>query len=279
MKKLDEQSQKRKKAAVIATGWVGDTIACTAAATSLSEKGYEVTFFTRWPQLIPILKNDSRFTVRLYWHLRILLLIKPILNWYYDKVVEEPTKWGYKEPFTAEIRRIAGCAPIPEYQLFLSSEAVVLDTVHNPKPVIAISRDLYKRAYGRDIDKLVAQLQTLAEVCWVGLPPQKNSKHGKSSGLLDDAIKISKSDIFMGPEGGLLWLAAGISKPCIYFTENIVEVAKQNKIPNLDHVLGSKNHFPKQAIYFALPPDCSNEFAITFTKNVIDKLGLNYGKQ
>lgn len=279
MKKLDEQSLKRKKAAVIATGWVGDTIACTAAATSLSEKGYQVTFFTRWPQLIPILKNDSRFTIRLYWHLKLLRLIKPILKWYFDVVIEEPAKWSYKEPFTAEIRRIADCVPSPEYQLFLRPERAVLNATRNPRPIIAISRDLYKRAYGRDIDKLVAQLKTLAEVFWVGLPPQKNSKHGRSSGLLDDAISISKCDIFMGPEGGLLWLAAGITKPCIYFTENIVEVAKQNKISNLDNVLGSKNHFPEKAIYFALPPNCSNEDVITFTRNVMDKLGLNYAAQ
>jgi hypothetical protein len=81
----------------------------------------------------------------------------------------------------------------------------------------------------------------------------------------------------MGPEGGLLWLAAGLTKPCVYFTENIVEVAKQNKISNLDHVLGSKNHFPDEAIYFALPPYCSNEDTIIFTKNVMNKLGINYG--
>lgn len=266
----------QKKAAVIATGWVGDTIACTAAATSLYEKGYQVTFFTRWPQLISILKNDSRFTVRLYWHLKLLRLIKPILNWYFDVVIYEPAKWSYGEPFTAEIRRIAGCTPMTEYSLFLGSEKAIADTKYQSRPVITISRDLYKRAYGRDIDNLIVQLKTLGEVQWVGLPYAKNSKHGKASGLLGDAMRILKGDIFIGPEGGLLWLAAGIDKPCIYFTENIVEVAKQNNIQNLDHVLGSKNHFPNKAIYFALPPYCSNEEAVNTTRNVLDQLGLNY---
>lgn len=270
---------KKKKAAVIATGWVGDTIACTAAATSLYDKGFEVTFFTRWPQLIPILKNDSRFTVQLYWHLKFIRLMKPILNWYFDIVIWEPSKWSYQEPFTAEIRRIAGCAPITEYQLFLSPERAMVKTSHNSKPVITISRDLYKRAYGRDIDGLVTQLQMLGKVEWVGLPPQKNSKHGKGRGLLGDAISIFNSDIFIGPEGGLLWLAAGINKPCIYFTENIVEVAKQNNAPNLDCILGSKNHFPDKAIYFALPAYCSNEDAVKGTRNAMDILGLNYGVQ
>lgn len=270
---------KQKKGAVIATGWLGDTIACTAAATSLYEKGYKVTFFTRWPQLIPILKNDDRFTVRNYWHLKLIRLIKPILNWYFDVLICEPAKWSYREPFTAEIRRIAGCAPITEYQLFLSSERVRADTPDNVKPVIAVSRDLYKRAYGRDVDLLIHQLQTLGEVQWVGLPPQKNSKHGKRRGLLSDAIRIFKSDIFLGPEGGLLWLAAGLGKPCVYFTENIIEVAKQNNILNLDHILGSKNHFPDRTIYFALPPYCSNEDAIKTTRNAMNKLGSSDGTQ
>ncbi|QWE16885.1 hypothetical protein [Polynucleobacter sp. AP-Nino-20-G2] len=270
---------KSKRAAVIATGWVGDTIACTAAATSLYDKGFKVTFFTRWPQLVPILKNDSRFTVRLYWHLKIIRILKPILNWCFDVVIWEPNKWSYQEPFTAEIRRIAGCAPITEYQLFLGPERAMVEASHNSRPVITISRDLYKRAYGRDIDNLISQLQTLGKVEWVGLLPLKNSKHGKTRGLLSDAISIFKSDIFIGPEGGLLWLAAGIGKPCIYFTENIVEVAKQNNIPNLDHILGSKNHYPDKDIYFPLPAYCSNEDAIKITKNAMNTLGVHHGEQ
>ncbi len=270
---------KRKKAAVIATGWVGDTIACTAAATSLYELGYEVTFFTRWPQLVEILRNDSRFSVRLYRHLKAIRLFRPILSWYFDLLVWEPNKWSYKEPFTAEIRRIAGCPPTPEYELFLGSKNVVTDVAHGSRPVITVSRDLYKRAYGRDIDDLITQLQTLGQIEWVGLPPQKNSKHGKQKGLLDDAMRIFKSDIFVGPEGGLLWLAAGIGKPCIYFTENIIEVAKQNNILNLDHILGSKNYFPNSAIQFALPPYCSNERVIKIAGDVMNELGLRYDTQ
>jgi hypothetical protein len=265
---------KRKKAAVIATGWVGDTIACTAAATSLYELGYEVTFFTRWPQLVEILRNDSRFSVRQYWHLRVIRLLRPILSWYFDLVVWEPSKWSYKEPFTAEIRRIAGCLPTPEYELFLGSKKAAANITHGSRPLITVSRDLYKRAYGRDVDDLITQLQTLGQIEWVGLPPQKNSKHGKQKGLLDDAIRIFESDFFVGPEGGLLWLAAGIGKPCVYFTENIVEVAKQNNILKLDHILGSKNYFPDSANHFALPPYCSNRRVVEVVEDVMDKLGL-----
>ena len=262
MKKLDEQSQKRKKAAVIATGWVGDTIACTAAATSLSEKGYELTFFTRWPQLQEILQNDGRFKVRVYWHLKIIRLLKPILNLWFDRVVWEPSRWSYKEPFTSEIRRLAGCEPHPEYELFLSLGKKNTHQYHNERPRIAVGRDLYKRAYGRNVDEFIEMLAEHAEIIWIGLDPNKNSKNGKFQSLLKEAQRISTCNLFIGPEGGLLWLAAGIGMSCIYFTENISEVAKQHHLISLDHVLGSKNHFPGVNIHNALPFQCSNEFAV-----------------
>ena len=248
--------------AVIATGWVGDTIACTAAATSLSEAGCQVTFFIRWPQLKEVLQNDVRFTVRVYWHLKIIRLIKPFLHMWFDQVVWEPSKWSYNEPFTSEIRRLAGCEPHPEYELFLSSEKISHQH-RNARPIIAVGRDLYKRAYGRNVDEFIAMLSEDAEIIWVGLDAHKNSKHGKNQSLLKQAKEIASCDLFIGPEGGLLWLAAGVGLPCLYFTENIIEVAKQNRLANLDHILGSKNHFPNQNQNIALPPYCDNEHVIT----------------
>jgi hypothetical protein len=264
---------KEKSAAVVATGWLGDTIACTAAASSLNEAGYAVTFFTRWPQLVSILRNDGRFKVLLYRYLRLKPLLKFILPFFYEKVIWEPDRWSYQEPFTSEIRRIAGCEPKPEYQLFLNHN-VVTDS-HPRSPSVAVSRDLYKRAYGRNMDDFIKQLEGIAKISWVGLPAKKNSKHGKNHDLLEDARIISESDIFVGPEGGLLWLAAGIGKPCIYFTENIVEVARQNGLASLDHVLGSKNYFSNQSVHIPLAPYCSNSYAINTIKSQLKtKLGI-----
>jgi len=265
---------KKKRVAVIATGWVGDTIACTAAATSLSEAGCQVTFFTRWPQLKEILQNDVRFKVRVYWHLKIIRLLKPFLHMWFDQVVWEPSKWSYEEPFTSEIRRLAGCAPHPEYELFLSPGKTNTHHSHNARPIIAVGRDLYKRACGRNVDELIAMLGEEAQIVWVGLDPHKNSKHGKNQSLLMEARKIVNCDLFIGPEGGLLWLAAGIGIPCLYFTENIVEVAKQNHLSDLSHILGSQNHFPGQLKYRALEPYCSNQIAlesVRLTLNHIQK--------
>jgi hypothetical protein len=263
---------KKNTAAVIATGWLGDTIACTAAAGSLSEQGYKVTLYTRWPQLIPILKNDARFKVKLYRHLKTIKLARLFLPFFYEKVVWEPSKWSYQEPFTSEIRRRADCDPEPSYRLFLPKHASDLSLKN--QPVIAISRDLHKRAFGRDIDQLIQMLSTIGRVEWVGLSPEKNSKHGKVSNLLDDAYQIAQSTVFMGPEGGLLWLAAGIGSPCVYFTENIVEIAKRNQYDSLDHVLGSKNHFPDDSHHIALPPFCTNEDAFAAISDLVKKVAL-----
>ena len=261
---------RKNTAAVIATGWLGDTIACTAAASSLSEQGYEVTLYTRWPQLIPILKNDVRFKVKLYRHLKLIKFAHFLLPFFYEKVVWEPSIWSYQEPFTSEIRRLAGCDPLPSYRLLLPKR--LPDLPVGNEPVITISRDLYKRAFGRDVDQLIQMLSTIGRIEWVGLSAEKNSKHGKSSHLLDDAYRIAQSTVFVGPEGGLLWLAAGIGSPCVYFTENIVEIEKRNQCDSLDHVLGSKNHFPDDPHHIALPSFCSNEDAFTAIAELVKKL-------
>jgi hypothetical protein len=263
-------SSKKRTAAVIATGWIGDTIACTAAATSLYESGYQVTFFSRWPQLKAVLENDQRFTVRIYPHIKIIKLLKYVLEFWFDKVVWEPKTWGYKEPFTSEIRRIAGCDPRPEYELFLGSPPLPKDRHQSGRPLIALGRDFYKRAYGRNVDELTAMLSEFADIEWIGLSPEKNSKHGRQDSLLSVARRINAADIFMGPEGGLLWLAAGIGMPCVYFSENIDAVAKRNGFLSLDAILGSKNYFSDKGMHIALPSMCSNQDVLELVKSTLE---------
>ncbi len=265
-------SSKKRIAAVIATGWIGDTIACTAAATSLYESGYQVTFLTRWPQLRAVLENDQRFSVRIYPHIKIIKLLKYVLEFWFDKVVWEPKTWSYQEPFTSEIRRIAGCDPRPEYELFLGAPPQPKGRHQSGKPLIALGRDIYKRAYGRNIDELIAMLSEFADIEWIGLSPEKNSKHGRQDSLLSVARRVNAADIFMGPEGGLLWLAAGIGMPCVYFSENIDAVAKRNGFLTLDDVLGSKNCFTDKSMHIALPSMCSNQDVIELVKSTLDNL-------
>lgn len=258
----------KKRAAVVSTGWLGDTIACTAAATSLFEKGFDVTFYTKWQQLKPILDNDKRFKTVVYGKLISHKLTRPFFSSRYDLIIREPKGWSYEEPFTSEIRRMAGCTPTPEYELQLSQSQIELSPT-NIVPTISISRDIYKRAYGRNIEELTKLISSVAAINWVGLDPNSNSKKGKSKDLVSDAAKIYQSDLFIGPEGGLLWLAAGLGKTCVYFSEHIEEICKNIHKGNPRIALGSKNHFPKHS-HISLPAMCSNEEAIKILKSNLD---------
>jgi hypothetical protein len=269
MQELFEKMKKR--AAVVSAGWLGDTIACSAAASSLSEKGYETTFFIRWPQLKPIFDNDKRFETKLYGRYLTYKVHRPLVASRYAVIAREPERWGYEEPFTSEIRRIAGCEPVPEYELVLSPEQIAMTQFSKPKvkPVIAVARDSYKRAYGRDIQDLISKLSVFAEIQWVGLDPEKDSKKGKDVSLVRDASLIHNADLFVGPEGGLLWLAAGLGTQCVYFTEHIAEISKNSSIGNPRLALGSKHHFPGGS-HIELPAYCSNEQVVKTIADIFE---------
>ena len=251
-----------KRAAVIATGWVGDTIACSAAAASLhEERGFAVDFYIKWPQLASVLQADTRYRTHVYqdtrwgrWQL-----------WqrcrHHHLIVREPLGWTYDEPFTAEIRRQAGCEPRTDYRLPRPPLAASTTTSGRERPRLAIARDLYKRAYGRDVDALVSRLAETFELVWVGLPPDKSSKRGRRLDLMPDAVAMCQARGFVGPEGGLLWLAAGLGVPCVYFTEHIAHVAESTDRGHPRRALGSVNLLP-HAGHVALPEQCSNEEAL-----------------
>lgn len=262
--------EKIKKAAVIATGYLGDTIACSAAASSLSEKGYKVTFFIRWPQLKTILDNDTRFKTVVY-----RKFTNPkIFGWFFrnsfDLIIEEPNGWSYEEPFTSQIRRLADCQPISEYTLKASSNQTH-ESTPKQKNTVCISRDIVSRAYGRNIQRLVESLEEIATIKWVGLNPGISSKKGRNSSLSDDANFIAQSNIFIGPEGGLLWLAAGLGTKCIYLTEHIEALAEKIERGNPRKTLGSVNHFPRGP-HQALPPYCSNEYVVEQISKILHEL-------
>lgn len=257
-----------KKAAVVSKGWLGDSIACTAAATSLSEKGFRVDFYTRWPQLEPILSNDKRFTTRVYGKYLSYKIKRPLFPNQYDLILTEPDGWSYEEPFTSQIRRMAGCTPDSEYQLYLNPSQIESTNFEIKQNSICIPRDIYKRAYGRNIDQLIDELSQFADIVWVGLDPQLSSKHGKKFNLTSEAVKIKKSSLFFGPESGLLWLAAGLNTPCCYLTEHIEIMSSRIDRGNPRICLGSVNHF-RNGPHFNFEPYCSN-------KVIVDKISTYF---
>lgn len=267
---LNMNLTRTKKAIVVSAGWLGDAIACSAAASSLSEMGYKTTLAIRWPQLKSIFDNDPRFETVVYGKYLTYKIPRPIFPSRFDLIVREPKSWSYSNPFTIEIRKIAGCEPKPDYQLYLPKDTNSKDDSQN-RPQIALSRDIKKRAYGRDIEDFFEQISTFAYIKWVGLDSSMNSKHGKSHSLLEDAACIKNSDLFIGPEGGLLWLAAGLGTRCTYFTEHILEVERAHQIKGLMKILGSENHFPNSN-HKALRPYCSNLEAIDTIKSQLEQV-------
>jgi hypothetical protein len=261
--------------AIVATGWVGDTIVCSAGATSLHlEKGYSVDFYMKWPQLKGLFEFDDRFRTILYqdsfWG-RFLLNLRLQK---YPLVIREPSVWSYKEPKTAEIRRMAGCAIKSEYELRIPNSIGVLPAETNgiDKSRVVISRDIYKKAYGRNIDYFIEGLKKYFEIEWIGLDHEQSSKHGNQSDLLQTARAMKRAICYIGPEGGLLWLAAGIGVRTIYFTEHFHHVHPTEKDGDPWLSLGSVNMFP-DGNHIAIPAFCSNEAAIEIIKNALIEEG------
>ena len=251
-----------KKAAVVATGWVGDSIMCSAAAKSLHEdKGYQVDFFIKWPQLMRIMEADDSFTTLLYQDNFLGRLILKLSLQQYDLVVYEPKMWSHTEPKIVEIRRLAECHLSSEYVLKIAEELPVGNRATGSKPLITLSRDIYKKAYGRDIDDFVNKLRQVCEVEWIGLDPNLSSKYGKEEDLLPLAQVMKKSDCFIGPEGGMLWLAGCLGVRTIYFTEHFHHVRPPGPDGDPWKSLGIANMFPN-ADHIAMPSYCSNQDAV-----------------
>jgi hypothetical protein len=256
---------KYKKAAVISTGWLGDSIICTAAAAALKEeKGFEVDFYTKWPQLKSILDFDSRFNTILYNKSLLSRTQLSLKLLKYDLVVREPEGWSYIDPYTIEIRKTAGCLPISEFEIkapFFNRDPSIKKNYLK----VAISRDIYKKAYGRNIEALLSILSNVYELYWVGLDAtksslfgKKNSQQGRNNSLFKDAEIMLSCDFFFGPEGGLLYLAGGLGLRTAYLTEHIGHLKPFNKDGDCWKTIGNINLFPN-GNHVALPPHCPNE--------------------
>jgi hypothetical protein len=253
---------------IVAKGWLGDTLACTAAASSLAEQGFAVEFYHRWPQLDSLFQHETRFKTRRY-QPRLLPLLRK--TWGLSgcfRVIEEPIPWSYEEPFTAEIRRMSGCEPLTEFFLTRPNQEIRPSlSLLSSRPRICISRDIKKRSYGRDIDELVSLLSEFAEVSWIGLNPELDSKKGRRSDMEADIKTLLSSDVYFGPEGGMLWLAAGLGVRTIYLTEH-VHALEEKFGPGVHKTLGMVNVFPK-GNHIALAPGLPNKDLVKTIADVL----------
>ena len=245
--------------AVVASGFLGDTIACTAAASSLHDEfGYQVDFFCKWGQLISPLQCEPRFNSYLYKDSKIGQYILNRKLSRYDRVIKEPFPWSYKEPFTSEIRRLANCNPHSKLDLNLVSNQ---DLIKKEKLLVSVSKNLYSRNYGRNIDDFISKLGKKFNIRWVGLEVGKETKKGQNVSMEDDLVTMLKSQMFIGPEGGLLWVATALGIPTVYFSEHINHVNSVIKSGNAWMSLGAEN-INGTNTNKCLPLGCSNHEAV-----------------
>jgi len=257
-----------KKTALIGKGYLGDTLASCAGAISLyEEKGIKVDFYCKWKQLIPILKQDTRFNTIYYSKNFLGRIIFYFRLKKYNTIFEAPESWSYKEPFTCQIRRIVKCKAKKSFKINLNKSLYPSNIRKNQ---IAISRDLISRNFGRDISELTDILSLQKKIVWVGLPAGKSSKRGKNVDLSDTVHKLLSSEVYIGPEGGLLWLAGSIGVSTLYFSEQIDNVNKKLKKGNAWKTLGSENIFGKKN-HKCIPAYCSNKEAIKIIYECISK--------
>lgn len=258
---MAEANERIKKAAVVATGWLGDSIMCSAAAGSFhDERGFSVDFYIKWPQLFNVMVADVRFRTRLYQDSFLGRMRLKCLLQNYDLVLYEPKQWSHKEPKIVEIRRLAGCTLSSEYLLEISNKLPSANVVNRKRPLITLSRDIYKKSYGRDIDEFVKMLRHFCDVERIGLDPKLSSKFSKEKDLLPLAKAIKNSDCFIGPEGGMLWLAGCLGVRTIYLTEHFHQVHPSDPEGDPWKSLGIANMFPNSN-HIALPSFCSNRDA------------------
>jgi len=164
---------------------------------------------------------------------------------------------------------MAGCDTVTEFQLTRPDYKASGDSQRQSEsvPRLCISRDIKKRSYGRDIDQLVLTLSEFNEISWIGLDSNLDSKRGVRSGMEKDIQTLLAADAYLGPEGGMLWLAAGLGVKTVYLTEHIH--ALEGKFgPGVHKTLGMVNVFPRGG-HTALPPGCPNSEIVAQVQEAI----------
>ena len=84
--------------------------------------------------------------------------------------------WSHTEPKIVEIRRLAGCNLSSEYIFKIAEKLPSGNRVVGSKPLVSLSRDIYKKAYSRDVDDFVKNLLQFCDVEWIGLTPQSQQQ-------------------------------------------------------------------------------------------------------
>lgn len=274
------------KCLIITHGFFGDIAFSTSIAEKFkNQKKFDVVdYLIGYPQMESLLKNDPYIdNVIVSDYPSVIPVNKLVVEESYDKVIKL-TPLSFIEPPACEYQRLAGIDnPTPEFKVYTSSEYDIIakqylnDCFNNNKKTLAImsnwesksylfTEDQYKAGidvpnlgYGgrhRDIQKIVDELSKDYNLYGVGYPQDISQlqtstiKDSDVKSLLFECSIIKNCDAFIGTEGGLCNLAAGVGTKTIITGDFIHQlygwngVLKKIKEPKLGpiHYFKDKGH-------------------------------------
>ncbi len=265
-----------KSALIKCFGYVGDTIFASSIAQKLKEENQfdRIDYVIGMPQCRILLEQNP------YIDNVIITGAHPQPVYNGDGIYDQQFQLGplsLTEPPPMEMQRVCGVRnPSPEYTVYTSpkfdekaKESVPLRTVAIMEPnswlekAFRFTKEEYERGidvpylgYGgelRQIDRIVNELDQLFDVVAVGFPPDENSlviaQSDPDAGarrLAWTASVLKRCAAFVGTEGGLANIAAGVGTPCLLTGEYVHQLYGWNGVMRQmkDPQLGPHLYFP-----------------------------------
>jgi len=279
---MNKNKAQHKKCLVVTCGYFGDILFSTSLAEKLkSEQNFNsVDYLIGFPQVSKLVQNN-KFIDEVY----ISVTPSPhptndnVDKTQYDKTIylqplnfQTPPAYEYQQ--FAQIEK-----PSPTYQIYTDpiydeiAQDYVNELKQNKKSVIALMSNWQSKTYKftpeqykagidvpnlgyggshRDIPLIIQKLQENFNLLEVGIPPQYNQystisiKDNNQKSLLFEASLIKFCDFFVGTDGGLATIAAGVgTKTIITGDFNLQLYGWNGVIKKIDEPkLGPIHYFP-----------------------------------
>jgi hypothetical protein len=270
-------------------GYFGDHFFATSIARKLKEENQfdRVDYVVGWPQVVPFFERDPHIDVTI---MSTMVGPQPVPPAHWD--LNQYSQIFYLKPVTrfepppVEMQRLCDVQhPSPDFILYTNPEfdATVQEAwTYAARPLIAImnpeswrlkafqfTKEEYEQGvnvpylgYGgrlRDINKIISGLPYMGT--FVGTLPNVNQFQMNTDTLLDlQASVIKQCDFFIGAEGGLANIAAGVGTRTILTSDYVHQLYGWNgciqKVP--EPKLGPRYYFPNDG-HIDLDPYLTDE--------------------
>jgi hypothetical protein len=266
---------------IVCHGYFGDHLFASSIAKKLKDqKSFdEVDYLIGFPQIKPFLElNPYINRVIFTGQVTPAPVVDPAIKSFYDKVIQLGPL-SFHEPPCIEFQRIAGVQqPSPDFTVYtdpvydLETQQRFAEIKSSGMPIVAIMDNWQPKAFGftkeeydlginvpylgyggrlRDIPKIVSALQEKYVTVMVGAPEGVTqfdtsiNTNIAARTLIEEASVLKYCDYFVGAEGGLANLAAGVGCKTILTSDFVHQLYGYNgvirKIP--EPKLGPRYYF------------------------------------